>query len=335
MNWYPWLNHAYRQLVESHQQGRGHHAVLLHAHEGTGASALVYGLSRWLMCQDKQGMKSCGKCHGCHLMLAETHSDWHVLSPEKGKNIIGVDAVRQLNEKLFEHSQQGGAKIVWVSSTEFLTDAASNALLKTLEEPPKSTYFLLQCQNPANLLATLRSRCFYYFLSVPESEIGLYWLQNQLPAISSLDAQTALKLSQGAPLAAERLLQTEKWQQRRAFCQAIAQALYKCDTLSLLPLLNRDDVQQSLHWLISLLSDAVKWQQKAQNYCINQDQQVLIHHLASAQNVEKLLSTVDDWMHCRHQLLSVVGINRELMLTGQLLNWEKQLNWKKQLSPTQ
>ncbi|AYA39936.1 DNA polymerase III subunit delta' [Xenorhabdus nematophila] len=325
MNWYPWLNHAYRQLVESHQQGRGHHAILLHAHEGTGAGALLYGLSRWLMCQDKQGMKSCGKCHGCHLMLAETHSDWHVLAPEKGKNSIGVDTVRQLSEKLYEYSQQGGAKIVWLPSAELLTDAASNALLKTLEEPPQNTYFLLQCQHPANLLATLRSRCFYYFLPAPENTMGLYWLQNQLPAIASLDAQTALKLSQGAPLAAERLLQADKWQQRNSLCQAIAQVLDKYDTLSLLPLLNCDDVQQSLHWLISLLSDAVKWRQQAQNYCVNQDQQVLIHRLAATQNMEKLLSTVDDWIRCRHQLLSVVGINRELLLTEQLLNWEKQL----------
>ncbi|MEX0446803.1 DNA polymerase III subunit delta' [Xenorhabdus sp. SGI246] len=324
MNWYPWLNHAYRQLIESHQQGRGHHALLLHAHEGTGAEALLYGLSRWLMCQDKQGARSCGKCHGCHLMLAETHSDWHVLAPEKGKNVIGVDAVRQLSEKLYEYSQQGGAKIVWLLSTEALTDAASNALLKTLEEPPRNTYFLLRCQHPANLLATLRSRCFYYFLPAPENETGLYWLQNQLPAISSQDIQTALKLSQGAPLAAKQLLQTEKWQQRTAFCQAITQALYNDDILSLLPLLNRDDAQQSLYWLISLLSDAVKWRQEAQNYCINQDQQVLIHHLASGQSVEKLLNMVDDWTRCRHRLISVAGINRELLLTEQLLNWESQ-----------
>ncbi|MBD2799816.1 DNA polymerase III subunit delta' [Xenorhabdus sp. M] len=325
MSWYPWLNHGYRQLVEAHQQGRGHHAILLHAHEGTGADAFVYGLSRWLMCQDRQGMKSCGKCHGCHLMLAETHSDWHVLVPEKGKNTIGVDSVRQLSEKLYEYSQQGGAKIVWVPSTESLTDAASNALLKTLEEPPQNTYFLLRCLNPVNVLATLRSRCFYYFLSAPEISVGLYWLRNQFPAISTLDIQTALKLSQCAPLAAKQLLQTEKWQQRNAFCQAIEQALSKCDTLSLLPLLNRDDVQQSLFWLISLLSDAAKWRHHAKNYCVNQDQLVLVHRLALSQSAEALLRTIDDWMHCRHQLLSVVGINRELLLTEQLLNWEKNL----------
>ncbi|WP_387466449.1 DNA polymerase III subunit delta' [Photorhabdus sp. RM323S] len=324
MNWYPWLNQAYRQLVEFHQQGRGHHALLLHANAGTGADVLIYGLSRWLMCQNKQGMKSCGECHSCHLMMAETHPDWHIMSPEKGKTSVGVEAVRQITEKLYSRSQQGGVKIVWLPLVECLTDAAANALLKTLEEPPEHTYFLLECRQPANLLATLRSRCFYYFLPVPEAETSFYWLQKQLPVISSVDAMTALKLSQGAPVAAERLLQPEQWQIRRQFCQAVEQALDKRDALSLLSQLNHEDAPQRLYWLISLLLDAVKWQQRAPDYCINQDQQTLIYQLSSMHTMVVLLQGVDDWTYCRHQLLSVVGVNRELLLTEQLLNWEKQ-----------
>ncbi|NRN29129.1 DNA polymerase III subunit delta' [Photorhabdus heterorhabditis] len=326
MNWYPWLNQAYRQLVESHQQGRGHHALLLHANAGSGADVLIYGLSRWLMCQNKQEMKSCGECHSCRLMMAKTHPDWHILSPEKGKTSIGVEVIRQVTETLYRRSQQGGVKIVWLPSAEGLTDAAANALLKTLEEPPEYTYFLLECQQPVSLLATLRSRCFYYFLPAPKVESSLYWLQKQLPSISSNDAMTALKLSQGAPVAAEQLLQPEQWQVRRQFCQAIEQALDKRDALSLLPQLNHENAPQRLHWLISLLLDAVKWQQQAPNYCINQDQQTLIYQLSSMHTTIVLLQSVNDWTYCRHQLLSVVGVNWELLLTEQLLNWEKQFN---------
>ncbi|WP_434524468.1 DNA polymerase III subunit delta' [Photorhabdus asymbiotica] len=326
MNWYPWLSQAYRQLVESHQQGRGHHALLLHANAGTGADVLIYGLSRWLMCQNKQEMKSCGECHSCRLMMAETHPDWHIMSPEKGKTSIGVEMVRQITETLYRRSQQGGVKIVWLPSAEGLTDAAANALLKTLEEPPECTYFLLECQQPTSLMATLRSRCFYYFLPVPKVESTLYWLQKQLPSISPNDAMTALKLSQGAPIAAEQLLQPEQWQIRKQFCQAIEQALDKRDALSLLPRLNHENAPQCLHWLISLLLDAVKWQRQAQSYCINQDQQTLIYQLSSMHTTAVLLQNINDWTYCRHQLLSVVGVNWELLLTEQLLNWEKQFN---------
>lgn len=71
---------------------------------------------------------------------------WHasrLLHPgsRKGKNALGIDAVREVTEKLNEHARLGGAKVVWVTDAALLTDAAANALLKTLEEPPAETWF--------------------------------------------------------------------------------------------------------------------------------------------------------------------------------------------------
>ncbi len=99
-----------------------------------GDEALCYALSRYLLCQQPEGHKSCGHCRGCQLMQAGTHPDYYTLTPDKGKSSLGVDAVREVSEKLYEHSRLGGAKV---------TDAAANALLKTLEEPPEQTWFFL------------------------------------------------------------------------------------------------------------------------------------------------------------------------------------------------
>lgn len=85
MNWYPWLNGPYRQLVGQYADGRGHHALLLHAATGNSDDALAYGLSRWLICQQRNGEKSCGECHSCRLMLAGNHPDYHVLAPERAR----------------------------------------------------------------------------------------------------------------------------------------------------------------------------------------------------------------------------------------------------------
>lgn len=71
----------------------------------------------------------------------------------------------------------------------------------------------------------------------------------------------ALKLSEGAPLAAERLLQPERWSIRSALCSGLREALNRSDLLSLLPQLNHDDAAERLQWLSSLLLDALKWQQ--------------------------------------------------------------------------
>ncbi len=126
---------SFEQLVGSYQAGRGHHALLLQSLNGMGGEALIYALCRFLMCRQPEGHKSCGHCHSCQLMQAGTHPDYYALSPEKGKSALGIDAVRDVNEKLYEHARLGGAKVVWISDAALLTDAAANALLKTLEEP--------------------------------------------------------------------------------------------------------------------------------------------------------------------------------------------------------
>ncbi|MBI3309838.1 MAG: DNA polymerase III subunit delta', partial [Serratia liquefaciens] len=185
-------------------------------------------------------------------------------------------------------------------------------------------YFLLSCREPSRLLATLRSRCLYWHLASPDEQLSLQWLNRQTPG-NQVDLLTALRLHDGAPLAAEQLLQPASWQQRSALCAALSAALPQHDMLSLLPVLNHEDVAERLHWLCALLVDAMKWQQGAASYAPNQDQQPLVHQLASRLSSTSLQQVVQQWLNCRHQLLSVVGVNRELLLTEQLLGWEQML----------
>ncbi|HBT6277437.1 TPA: formate hydrogenlyase subunit 3 [Klebsiella quasipneumoniae] len=201
MKWYPWLRPSFEQLVGSYQAGRGHHALLLQSLSGMGGEALIYALCRFLMCRQPEGHKSCGHCHSCQLMQAGTHPDYYPLSPEKGKSALGIDAVRDVNDKLYERARLGGAKVVWISDAALLTDAAANALLKTLEEPPKNTWFFLACEEPARLLTTLRSRCRLHHLSPPTESYALAWLEREvnLPQEALL---TALRLCASAPAAA-------------------------------------------------------------------------------------------------------------------------------------
>ncbi|KAA9001207.1 DNA polymerase III subunit delta' [Affinibrenneria salicis] len=324
MEWYPWLNAPYRQLVAQHQAGRGHHAVLLHALPGMGEASLAWALSRWLMCRQTDGFKSCGVCHDCRLMEAGNHPDWYSLTPEKGRHSLGVDQIREVLDKLYQRSRQGGAKVVWLPLSEQLTEAAANALLKTLEEPPENTWFLLGCREPTRLLATLRSRCLHCYLAAPDEARSIQWLNSRHPGDGTMQ-RTALRLHAGAPLAAESMLLPARWQQRTELCQALAAALAQQNFLPLIAQLNHDDVGERLHWLATLLVDGLKWQQHAQAFLVNQDQQALAERLATSHTADALQQAVQQWLTCRHRLLTIAGINRELLLTGQLLNWEQSL----------
>jgi len=323
MIWYPWLNQPYRQIIGQHEAGRGHHALLLQALPGMGDASLVWGISRWLMCQRKDGLKSCGECHACKLMQAHTHPDWYELTAEKGKSSLGIDAVRSVTEKLFHHAQQSGSKVIWLPNAAQLTEAAANAMLKTLEEPPANTWFLLCCEQPSQLPATLRSRCLTFHLAVPDEAQSMGWLQKQNGAPQQ-DCLTALRLSGGAPAAALQLLENG-WSARQTLCAALPQALQQ-DMLSLLPVLNHDDAAQRTGWLCALLVDALKWQQGGGEFIANADSQALIAQIAQQLPASALDKSVRQWMYCRDRLLNVVAVNRELLLTDQLLAWEQMLH---------
>lgn len=323
MNWYPWLNQPYRHIITRHQSGEAHHALLIQAIDGMGDDALVWGVSRWLMCLQPEGLKSCGHCHGCQLMQAHTHPDWYRLEAEKGKSSLGIDAVRDVTEKLYHFAQQGGAKIVWLPDATQLTEAAANALLKTLEEPPANCWFFLSAREPSRLLATLRSRCMTWHLSPPDEHHGLHWLQKQLPQPEAV-VRAALRLSNGAPGAALALLQPERWQAREKLCETLSGAL-SGDVMQLLPALNNDDVTERLSWLISLLVDAMKVQQGAGNWLSNGDRPDVVALLAQRLSSSALNESARSWMTCREQLMHVAALNRELILTDRLLAWGRLL----------
>ncbi|MCR3755316.1 MAG: DNA polymerase III subunit delta' [Sodalis sp. Psp] len=321
MKWYPWLNGPYRQILACYQQERGHHALLLHSQSGNGEESLCYAISCWLMCRRQDGIKICGTCHSCRLMQAGNHPDYYHPEPEKGRQSLGVDSIRLIIDNVYNRAHQGGLKVVWLPRSELLTEQAANALLKTLEEPPEETYFLLGCQDPSRLLLTLRSRCLYWPLPAPEEALSLFWLQ-QTDNFDPLSACTALRLCSGAPLAAKALLQPRRWQERLALCAALSDAIISGNMLTLLPILNQED-DGPLCWMLSLLTDALKWQQGAGKFLANIDMQYLVESLAAFWSVSLLHTQWQQWLHCRRQWHEVSEINHELLLIHHLLNWEK------------
>lgn len=186
---------------------------------------------------------------------------WHASrllhpAPEKGKNTLGIDAVREVTEKLNEHARLGGAKVVWVTDAALLTDAAANALLKTLEEPPAETWFFLATREPERLLATLRSRCRLHYLAPPPEQYAVTAFTRSDNVTGCITCRIALKRRfAGAALA---LFQGDIWQARETLCQALAYSVQSGDWYSLLAALNHEQAPARLHWLATLLMDALK-----------------------------------------------------------------------------
>ena len=127
-----------------------------------------------------------------------------------------------------------------------------------------------------------------------------------------------------APAAALELLKEPQWTARQQLCQAMATTLASGDWLALLPILNHEPAAVRLHWLASLLVDAQKRQQGIA-LVSNPDVWPLLEQLAHSLPAARLQAIAHDVCTCREQLLNVVGVNRELLLTERLLRWEHYL----------
>ncbi len=322
MKWYPWLRPHFEQLIGSYQVGRGHHALLIRALPGMGDDALIYAITRFLMCQQPEGHKSCGKCRGCQLMQAGTHPDYYTLEPEKGKNTLGIDAVREVSEKLYEYARLGGESGV-AERCRAAHGSRSQRAVKNPGRAARKHPVFLSCREPERLLATLRSRCRLHHLAVPQESRALAWLEREV-TVSQDAALSALRLCSGAPAAALALLQPEVWSQRETLCRAVESALDSHDWLSVLPALNSDQAPERLHWLAALLLDALKIQQGA-TLLTNPDVWALVTTLANRLSGQSLHAILHDICQSREQLLTVTGLNRELLLTDQLLRIEHYL----------
>lgn len=320
MHWYPWLTPYYKQTIAQHLAQRAHPAIIIHAHEGMGAESLVWGISRWLMCSHPQGNKTCGQCHGCQLMLAHNHPDWYHIAAEKGKHVIGIDAIREVCDKIWHSPQQGGARVVWIDLAQQLTEAAANALLKTLEEPPSNCWFLLTATQLASLPATLRSRCTLLTLTPPNEEQSTTWLTRENTQPLTVH-QAALRLSAGAPAAALALLNSPRWQARTRLAEALIEQIPK-QPMQLLPHLMQEDVSQNIHWLMSYLLDALKLRQGVTQWLTNVDNLAASQHLSQWLSEDVLHEQLKQWRQCRYTIAQTPQVNHELLITDTLLRLE-------------
>lgn len=253
----PWHQAHLERLRE--EGARLPHALLVRGPAGIGKLEFAQTLAKALLCErsDQQAL-ACGRCSACGWVEQRSHPDLRLLEPEslldreeeeggekkKASVQISVDQVRALSEFVSLSSHRGRAKVVVIHPAEALNPSAGNALLKSLEEPPPATYFLLVSHRWHQLLATIKSRCRQVALTLPDREAARTWLVEQ--GVS--DPDLALSQAGGAPVLAARL-GADYWEQRARLVAAIASADF-------------DPLRASEELRDLSLPDVVKWLQQ-------------------------------------------------------------------------
>jgi len=207
---FPWCLEVWNNLISSFQQNRFPHAILFFGNNGLGKSELALHLSQYLLCSDlnkNDTQTFCGVCKDCVLFLAKTHGDFYEIAPEDGSKSIGVDQIRNLKAAAHQKPQRNKIKFFVMARADKMTVAASNALLKVLEEPPGESVFILTSERKHFLSATVLSRCQQYGFCEPDLEKAEQWLLSTTEHAFSREAiKEALSWSLGSPLLALQLL---------------------------------------------------------------------------------------------------------------------------------
>jgi DNA polymerase-3 subunit delta' len=181
-----------QRLWEAMAADRLHHAYLFEGPQGVGKRTLATLVALGANCEAAPAKRPCGLCPTCKSIAEGTHPDVIVLEPDKSKAsaTIPVAAVREVIRQAGYRRYAARRRVVIVDPAEAMQEAAANALLKTLEEPPEGTGFLLVTHNASALLPTIRSRCQRVRMgAVPVRDIER-WLQRrgveEAPALARL-----------------------------------------------------------------------------------------------------------------------------------------------------
>lgn len=241
-------------------------ALLLQGRDGIGKFHLAHTLAQALLCESPlESGEPCEHCGACNWFKIGGHPDFRLLEPEaqnaaadstgetaeqgkaadkKASQFITVAQIRELADFVNLTTHRNGLRIILVHPAEAMNVHAANALLKTLEEPPPGTLFILVSHQPQRLLPTVRSRCQKINAPLPGRAEALQWLREQEVA----EAEACLAQSGCAPLAALQL-SAEDYQLKRGQILEQLGAPDRFDPLALAEQGDKVELAWILNWM--------------------------------------------------------------------------------------
>ena len=182
--------------------GRLPGALLFAGEEGVGKKLFALEIARALNCRTPRGNEACGECSACvrigkiNYPERDDADEWNQILwtdyPDVGlviapRRVLRVEQMRQIEKEANFRPYEGKARVFLIDEADKLNDASANALLKVLEEPPRTSHLILITARPAMLLPTILSRCqMIRFAPLTPDEIEQHLIANKL-----VDSKTA------------------------------------------------------------------------------------------------------------------------------------------------
>lgn len=322
---YPWQHSLWNQVYQQYQHERLPHAILFNGAEGLGKVEFARALAQTVLCESSE--QACGQCRSCELFLAENHPDFfNVTLLEKAKG-IKVDQIRELSFALSLSPQMAKYQVVLIHPAENLNQASSNALLKTLEEPPGNVVITLIANALAGIPATILSRTQRFNFIVPEPTQVLPWLHDQLGSEAE-QAEALLQLANGSPKRALALAKSDALKLRNLVLRELWYLLKgESEVATVAAQFAKEDTSQVLGAIFAIALDVMRL--KAQFPESSLQNQVLVKQLGMIRdqlNIILLAQFLSELLLESHRLQFAAGINVQLLIENVLIRWKSLRN---------
>lgn len=170
----PVLVGSLRRVVQEDMVANGY---IFCGPRGSGKSLIAAVFASALNCRSEEHNKPCGSCTSCRKFDSGNHPNIDIIKPTGAS--IKIKQIREIIAKVAKKPFESGYKVIILEEADKMTQDAQDAFLKTLEEPPANTIFILLVQNHNSLLPTVVSRCqIFYMRKVSTQQIETYLLEN-------------------------------------------------------------------------------------------------------------------------------------------------------------
>lgn len=315
----PWTAPIWQRLTEQNTQNRLGHAILLLGQEGLGKRVLLRELAQYLLCTSIE-VRPCGECASCRLFNAANHPDLLMVEPEEKGKQIKIEQIRKVTEFVNTTAQKSHHKVIVLGPAEAMNINASNALLKSLEEPSSQVTLLLYTHQPSRLLATIKSRCQQYAMTSPSFDDALQWLNQNS---EEMGLESLLRLAKGAPLKALSMVEQNAHVQYMQFCQDMTDLAQQGVNWSVLVGKWKAWNQEwLLQWFYELLLDVQK-----QTAGLPTDQLAIAElanqsaALAKPENYARVQQFIDKLIGFKQAQSSQNNPNAQLIIETLLIDW--------------
>ena len=296
------------------------HAYLFQGEEGVGKEALARTFAAGLQCQSESADKPCKECVSCRQMESGNQPDVIWVTREKAS--LGVDEIReQLCNTMDIKPFSSPYKIYLVPEAEKMTEAAQNALLKTIEEPPEYGIVILMTSNISALLPTIQSRCLTMeFRPLSTAVVESYVKEHcQVP---DYQARASAAFAQGNLGKAMRYAKSEDFIERKDHIITLLRHVEQMDLSEMLAVIKdlgtrKDEVRDYIDLMVLWYRDVLLFKAtKDINQLLFQDEASYISREASHRSYEKIEEILQAFEKAKVRLRANVNfdITMELML---------------------